>query len=209
MLAYGHIEICPLGGTVMRKLCYLFALVALSVVFASSASANPIDPKVGLGGGGSCASFNQAAIELTITVPTGCIVDFTNSIPGLTMTNLIVTINTAFSGLLSCAIDLTQPGNGGVSPFAFGQVTAANQCTFSGPPAGPIDAVLPGGTYGIQFGYAGLPFQTCDSNGNCTQLSSISITVATPEPALIALLGAGLLGIVVSRKKLTIKRLAC
>jgi len=192
----------------MRKLCYLFALVALSVAFASSASANPIDPKVGLGGGGSCASFNQATIELTITVPTGCIVDFTNMIPGATLDNLIVTINTAFTGLLSCAIDLTQPGNGGVSPFAFGQVTAANQCTFSGPPQGPIDSVLPGGSYGIQFGYAGLPFQTCDSNGNCTQLSSISITVATPEPALIALLGAGFLGIVVSRKKLTIRRLA-
>jgi hypothetical protein len=192
----------------MRKLSCLFALLALSAVFASGVNANPIDPKVGLGGGGSCASFSTSSLELTITVPTGCIVDFTNNIPNFEMTNLIVTINTAFTGALSCVIDLTQPGNGGVSPFAFGQVTAPNQCMFSGPPQGPIDAVLPGGTFGIQFGYAGLPFQTCDSSGNCTPLSSLSITISTPEPALIALLGAGLLGIVVSRKRLMLKRLA-
>ena len=182
----------------MRKLCYLFALVALSVIFASNASANPIDPKVGLGGGGSCASFSTSSLELTITVPTGCIVDFTNNIPGFTMTNLIVTINSAFTGVLSCAIDLTQPGNNGISPFSFGQVTAPNQCMFSGPPQGPIDAVLPGGSFGIQFGYPGFAFQS----------STLSITIATPEPAMIALLGAGLLGIVVSRKRLMLKRLA-
>ena len=186
----------PFGGTVMRKLPYLFVLIALSVVFASSASANPIDPKVGLGGGGSCASFSQTSLSFTTTVPTGCIVDFTNNIPGLTMTNLIVTINSAFTGVLSCAIDLTQPGNGGVSPFAFAQQTAANQCTFSGPPLGPPDAVLPGGSFGIQFGYPGLAFQS----------STISITVATPEPGIIALIGAGVLAIVVSRKKLAIRR---
>jgi len=208
MLAYGHIEICPLGGTVMRKLCYLFALVALSVVFASSASANPIDPKVGLGGGGSCGSFNQSASQMTLTVPTGCIVDFTNNIFGTTLDWLVVTINTPFTGPLSCTIDTTQPGNGGVSPFSFAQQTAANQCMFSGPPQGPIDAVLPGGTYGIQFGYQGFPFQTCDSSGNCTALSSLSITITTPEPAIIALLGAGLLVIMAGRKKLMVNRLA-
>jgi hypothetical protein len=180
----------------MRKLSYLFVLMALSAVFASSASANPIDPKVGLGGGGSCASFSQTSLSFTATVPTGCIVDFTNNIPGLTMTNLIVTINSAFSGVLSCAIDFTQPGNGGVSPFAFAQQTAPNQCTFSGPPLGPPDAVLPGGSFGIQFGYPGLAFQT----------SAISITIATPEPGIIALIGAGVLTMVVSRKKLAIKR---
>src|SRR6266852_980492 len=199
LLSYRNL---PIGGTAMRKLCYLLVLVALSVVFASSASANPIDPKVGLGGGGSCASFNQAAIELTITVPTGCIVDFTNMVPGLTMTNLIVTINTAFSGLLSCAIDLTQPGNGGVSPFSVAQQTAPNACTFSGPPAFP-DAVLPGGFYGIQFGYPGLVFQTCDTQGNCTPLSSLSVSLTTvPEPASIALIGTGLVAMAVGRKKL-------
>jgi hypothetical protein len=180
----------------MKKFCYLFALLALATFSVSSASANPIDPKVGLGGGGSCASFSQTSLSFTTSVPTGCIVDFTNNIPGLTMTNLIVTINSAFTGVLSCAIDLTQPGNGGVSPFAFAQQTAPNQCTFSGPPLGPPDAVLPGGSFGIQFGYPGLAFQT----------STISITVATPEPGIIALIGVGVLAIVVSRKKLATKR---
>jgi hypothetical protein len=192
----------------MRKLYYLFALLALTALCANTASANPIDPRVGLGGGGSCASFNQNSGSLNVIVPTGCIVDFTNNIPGYTITNLIVTINTAFTGVLSCVIDLTQPGNGGVSPFSFGQVTAPNQCTFSGPPQGPIDAVLPGGSYGIQFGYAGAPFQTCDSNGVCTALSSLSLTITTPEPASLALIGAGLLAIFASRKKLLIKRSA-
>ena len=180
----------------MKKLAYLFALLTASVLVGSSASANPIDPKVGLGGGGSCASFGTSSLELTVTVPTGCIVDFTNNIPGFTMTNLIVTINSAFSGVLSCVIDLTQPGNGGVSPFSFAQQTASNQCTFSGPPLGPPDAVLPGGSFGIQFGYPGLAFQG----------STISVTIATPEPGIIALIGAGVLAIVVSRKKLTMKR---
>ena len=185
----------------MKKLAYLLVLLALTVLSASGVNANPIDPKVGLGGGGSCASFSQTSDSFTVVVPTGCIVDFTNNIQGATLTNLIVTINTAFSGALSCVIDLTQPGNNGVSPFAFGQVTAPNQCEFSGPPQGPIDAVLPGGSYGIQFGYAGLPFQTCDANGNCTALSSLSITVSTPEPVSLALLGAGLLGLLGVRKR--------
>lgn len=192
----------------MRKLCYLFALLAVSVIFASGVSANPIDPKVGLGGGGSCASFDQNSYSLTVVVPTGCIVDFTNSISGDPLTWLTLTINTPFTGPLSCVIDTSQPGNGGVSPFAFAQATGPNTCMFSGPPQGPIDAIMPGGTFGIQFGYQGLPFQTCDSSGNCTALSSLSITITTPEPAIIALLGAGLLGIMLSRKKLAIHRLA-
>jgi hypothetical protein len=183
-------------GNIMRKLSYLFALLALSLVYASRASANPIDPKVGLGGGGSCAAFSQTSLAFTLTVPTGCIVDFTNNIPGFTMTNLIVTINSAFTGVLSCVIDLNQPGNNGVSPFSFAQQTASNQCMFSGPPLGPPDAVLPGGTFGIQFGYPGFAFQS----------STLSITVATPEPAVIALIGTGLVAIVGSRKRLAIKR---
>lgn len=192
----------------MKRLVYFFVLLAASVALASSASANPIDPQIGLGGGGSCASFNQNSFSLTLNVPTGCIVDFTNTVSGVPLTWLTVTINTAFSGVLSCIIDTTQPGNNGVSPFAFAQQSAPNACTFSGPPQGPIDAIMPGGTYGIQFGYVGLPFQTCDSSGTCTPLSSVNISITTPEPAVIALLGAGLLGIVVGRKRLTIKRLA-
>jgi hypothetical protein len=181
----------------MKKLACYFALLTVTVLCCSSAKANPIDPKVGLGGGGSCANFTQTSLSMTLVVPTGCIVDFTNSIGnGYTETNLIVTINSAFTGVLSCVIDLTQPGNGGVSPFSFAQQTAPNQCMFSGPPQGPIDAVMPGGTFGIQFGYAGAAFQS----------STLSITIATPEPTSLALIGAGVLAIVASRKRLT-KRL--
>ena len=182
----------------MRKLTYLFILFTLVVLSAGVAKATPIDPKIGLGGGGSCASFSQDASSLNATVPTGCIVDFTNNIPGATLTFVTVTVNTPFTGALSCAIDLTQPGNGGVSPFSVATVSGPNSCTFSGPPLFP-DAVMPGATYGIQFGYPGLQFQT----------STLNITLTTvPEPASIALIGVGLGALIVGRKKLVGGRLA-
>lgn len=196
----------------MKKLTYLFVLCALTVLCASATKATPtpVDPKIGLGGGGSCASFSQDSSSQSFTLNAsqlGCIVDFTNNI-GITLTSLTVTVNTAFSGLLSCAIDLTQPGNNGVSPFSVAQQTAPNACTFSGPPAFP-DAVLPGGFYGIQFGYPGLVFQTCDTSGNCTPLSSLSVSLTTvPEPASIALIGTGLVAMALGRKKLKGNRAA-
>jgi hypothetical protein len=197
----------------MKKLSYLLVLCALTVLCASATKATPtpLDPKIGLGGGGSCASFSQDTSSQSFTLDSselGCIVDFTNNIPGTTLTFLTVTVNTAFSGMLSCAIDFTQPGNGGVSPFSVAQQTAPNACTFSGPPAFP-DAVLPGGFYGIQFGYPGLVFQTCDTQGNCTPLSSLSVSLTTvPEPASIALIGTGLVAMAVGRKKLKGNRAA-
>lgn len=182
----------------MKKLSYLSVLLLLTLLCASGAKANTLDPKIGLGGGGSCASLSEDSATQSYTLGSaelGCIVDFTNNIPGATLTSLTVTVNTPFTGALSCIIDLTQPGNGGVSPFSVATVSSANSCTFSGPPLFP-DAVLPGGTYGLQFGYAGAFFQS----------SSLDITLSTvPEPASIVLLGAGLAALVAGRKKLRSK----
>src|SRR5260370_7596258 len=156
----------------MKKFSYLFVLCALTVLCASATKATPtpLDPKIGLGGGGSCASFSQDTSSQSFTLNSsqlGCIVDFTNNIPGTTLTFLTVTVNTAFSGILSCAIDLTQSGNGGVSPFSVAQQTAPNACTFSGPPAFP-DAVLPARFYRIQFAYPDLLFPTSNPQGHST-----------------------------------------
>jgi PEP-CTERM motif len=202
-------SVSGISGAAMKKLSYLFVLCALIVLCARVTQATPVDPKIGLGGGGSCASFSQNTSSQSFTLGAGqlgCIVDFTNNIPGATLTFLTVTVNTPFAGLLSCAIDLTQPN--GVSPFSVAQQTAPNACTFSGPPAFP-DAVLPGGLYGVQFGYPGLMFQTCDTQGVCTNLTSLKITLTTvPEPASIALIGTGLLALVAGRKRLRKSRLA-
>lgn len=188
----------------MKTLGFVVVLVlALSFASAAQATPAPIDPKIGLGGGGSCASLSQDTSEQTYTLTSaelGCIVDFTNNIPNTTLTFLTVTINTAFSGALSCAIDFNQPG--GLPPFATAQQTAPNACTFTGTPV-VIDAVNPGGVYGIQFGYPGLMFQTCDASGNCTPLNSLSVSLTTvPEPASIALVGCGLAALAAGRKKL-------
>jgi hypothetical protein len=184
-----------------KNLTYVCVLAVLFVLSASAAKATPIDPKIGLGGSGSCASFGQDTSSQSYSLDSsqlGCFVDFTNNIPNATLTFLTVTVNSQFSGLLSCAIDLSN----GTSPFSVATQTAPNACTFSGPPLFP-DAVLPGGVYGIQFGYPGLAFQTCDSAGNCTPLSSLSVGLTTvPEPASIALIGTGLVAMVAGRKKL-------
>jgi len=155
MLAYGHIEICPLGGTVHEGSCVTFRLGCTECRLRDSASANPIDPKVGLGGGGSCASFNQSASQMTLTVPTGCIVDFTNNIFGTTLDWLVVTINTPFTGPLSCTIDTTRRATVG-SRHSPSPTNCSEPMHVSGPPQGPIDAVLPGGTTN-PFGYQGFP----------------------------------------------------
>jgi PEP-CTERM motif len=54
-----------------------------------------------------------------------------------------------------------------------------------------------------------LVFQTCDTQGNCTPLSSLSVSLTTvPEPASIALIGTGLVAMAVGRKKLKANRAA-
>src|SRR5712672_2641359 len=72
---------------------------------ANVAKADAVDPKVGLGGGGSCASVNETSASQSFTITNlGCLIVFTNMF-GSAINSLMVTINTAFSGPLTCYID--------------------------------------------------------------------------------------------------------
>ena len=181
------------------------AITALLLSLGSTAKANAVDPKVGLGGGGSCTTspFQQTSTTQTFVVQTGCINDFQNMLPGgVTETFLNVTIGTPFAGALSCVIDLTQPGNNFTSPFNTAAVSSPNSCSFFGAPiqGQPIDAISPDGIWGIQFGYVGAMF--LDPLTGAT-LPTLQVTLsATPEPGSIALLGSGLLALAAARKRL-------
>jgi hypothetical protein len=196
----------------MKRSSYFLAFLTVALLFLSTGSvvkADVIDPKIGLGGGGSCGDTQfQESLTQEVTLGSGqlgCIVDFNND-TGFTLTSLTITINSHFDGELSCIIDTVNQQ--GVSPFSFPQQTAPNACTFSG--GETVDAVTPGGVYGVQFGYPDELFQTCDSNGVCTPLESLTLTLAgttaTPEPGSMVLIGTGLAALVARKKKLWGKR---
>lgn len=168
------------------RLVVLGALLAVAACVCSAQT--PVDPGIGLGGSGSCASADLTGSTETISVPTGCIVDITNDIPDTTLTFLTITVpldSLGTDGVLSCFIFSTDDS---VSPFSNATKTAPNACTFSGPPGGEPDAVLPGGTFGIEL----------------TQFnfSSLDITLSTvPEPGSLPLMLTGLVGLVIWSKR--------
>lgn len=179
----------------MKKLSYAFVFVTLIMLPASSTRAQtvPTDPRMGGGGGGSCMSFNNSSSQ-DISVPTGCVVDFVNDL-NTTLKFEDVTVNSSFTGTLSCIIDLTFAD--GSSPFSTATLISPNTCRFSGGAITPDDAVPPGGTLGVQFGYPDAPFPAGPLN--------VSVTTA-PEPASIALIGTGLAAWLARRKKLGASR---
>ena len=170
-------------------------LVVLGVLIAVAACVSfaqtPIDPGIGLGGTGSCAtlgSFDQTSLTQTFTVnSSGCIVDISNDIPGATLISITITVPAdSVTGPLSC---FTFFGDEGTKPFAGTPVLSGDSCTFSGPP-GFDDAVLPGGAYGLEL------------TSFSTQTLSITVAAtATPEPGTMLLLGTGLAALVAVRKR--------
>src|SRR5271157_1245999 len=66
---------------------------------AAFADGTPPDPKILMGGGGSCQSFSEDSLTQTFdNVKTGCVVDFTNNITsddeGVTLEMLVVNVGT-------------------------------------------------------------------------------------------------------------------
>jgi hypothetical protein len=173
------------------KLTRVLLVLVLIGFAASVASADPVDPKITIGGGGSCESFSLTSLTQTfIGLQTGCMIDFTNDIrtaddseSGVFLTKIVVNVISPFDGPLGCVI-------GPNSPFNVPTVSSATSCTFSAVTefsllsfASPTLGLGPGGIFSLTF----------DPNFGSTVDVTLSQNVIAPEPAsaFLLLMGGG------------------
>ncbi|MGB2679009.1 MAG: PEP-CTERM sorting domain-containing protein [Candidatus Acidiferrum sp.] len=181
----------------------LFLPACLLLVGANIALAQgSTDPKIVMGGGGSCQSFDETSLTQTFTnVETGCVVDFTNQIksgesevPNVILDLLVVNVDTPFTGALSCALGAGAPLLG--TPT----VSSPTSCTFQDPPQ-EILSIDPGTTYSLSF------VNPNAIGGGFPAFIDITLAqtvIPTPEPATILLLGVGVAVLFAGRKRLKV-----
>jgi len=179
------------------KMMRLIIPVCVLLIGASTAFAQVPDPKITMGGSGSCqteiiTSLTQEFDNLMV----GCAVDFTNciggtnvdgscSLPegkGMTLGLEDVNLDTGFTGALSCAV-----GEGAPLGAATAYPTA---CSFTGAPGSP--GITPGSVFSLTF--------TDDTSGSFNVPLDATLAQAVPEPATILLLGVGLIVLLVGTK---------
>jgi hypothetical protein len=113
---------------VPMKITRLVLPACILLLAAGGALADSHDPKIVMGGGGSCQSFIETSLTQTFTgvetasapdCPSG-LVDFTNEINDGTVTLdlLVVNVDTPFTGVLSCAGTRQSPQHGSSAFFA-------------------------------------------------------------------------------------------
>src|SRR5215475_9197227 len=133
----------------MKSLRLLIPVLVLGFA-ATIARADLVDPKITIGGGGSCAL--QSLTDLTQSfgaIDTSCTTDFQNNITnddeGVTLDHIVVNVTSAFSGPLSCVADES-------SPFQVATVSSATSCTFTAvvPIEGPF-GLGPGNIFSLTF----------------------------------------------------------
>jgi hypothetical protein len=173
------------------------ALICANVVFADGAT----DPKVRMGGGGSCQTFTQTSLTETFThvetVTGGCVggVDFIDEVTmddvAIPLFIQVVNIDTAFTGALSCD---TAEG----SPLSGATVSSRTSCTFSEEEGNP--GIQPGVPYSLSF-------LNDPSGGSFPAFITITLSdhvIPTPEPGTMLLLVVGLAVLLAGRMGLKV-----
>jgi hypothetical protein len=188
-------------GGVLMKIMRLFLPAFILLVAASTAFADSYDPKVKMGGGGSCASEFITSVTETFTITSseiGCPVDFTNCIGG-----------TVIEGSCSLGEETTTLFHEDVNlpPSAFtpaGSLTceSVEGTVFGAPPATFPDACMftaPSGSAGFTPTGSNSVFSLeFDDVGGGSFIPPFEITLAqtvlpVPEPSSMLLLGIGCL----------------
>ena len=176
------------------RMLRLFLPFCLLLIVANAAFADGTpDPRITMGGGGSCQSFDETSYTQTFTdVQTGCVVDFKNDINEGTVTLdlLVVNVDTPFSGALDCTLGTGTPLN---TAFA----SSSTSCTFEDETE--LESIGPGETYSLTF------VNPNAIGGGFPPLIDITLAqTVIPEPSTMLLLGVGLAGMLAGRKRLKV-----
>jgi len=183
----------------MRWLRYFLGFLTVALFLSASVvkADGLVDPKIVLGGSGSCASFDQTSETQSFNhVPTDCLVDFTNDITsddsGVTLHQLVVTVA---GGPFELVCDGTTDPNSPLQGPAF--QSSPNSCTFQETETfSEFDPITPGLTYSLTLG---------PEFGQFVDLT-LSQQVITPEPATLLLVGTGLMALVGNKKRLKVAK---
>jgi PEP-CTERM motif len=182
----------------------LLLLVLIGGFAATIARADGVDPKITIGGGGSCdARSLESETQSFTNLSTGCQIDFSNNIFdgefGVTLFKLVVNVTSGFTGTLSCA------ALEGSIFTVDSEATTANSCTYV------TDTGFHNGDAPISLQFDNDPNGGGGFTGACTDNSTnsptcVDVTIAqtvinTPEPASAVLLLAGAGALAAFRKR--------